>query len=89
MKENDGRVPTGFLPELVFEEAENPVVQVISEETGEILYTVRIQGKRFKAPVYSGGKYTVKYGMGKPDAGEIVGVSVPGSGEEEELKVSF
>ena len=89
MKENDGRVPTGFLPELVFEKTENPVVQVISEVTGEILYTVRIQGKRFKAPVYSGGKHTVKYGASKTDAGEVVGVSVSEKGQSEELKVGF
>ncbi len=89
MKENDGRVPTGFLPELVFEKSENPVVQVISEETGEILYTLRIQGKRFKAPVYSEGKYTVKYGASKTDAGEVVGISPVKVDAMQELDVSF
>ena len=43
-------------------------MQVIHEETKEILYTVRIQGKRFIAPVYAAGLYTVKSGPDKPDA---------------------
>ena len=58
----------GWLPELVFEGAENPVVQVIEDATGDILYTVRVQGARFHPRVYSTGKHTVKIGRDKPDA---------------------
>ena len=44
MDDNDGRKVAGYLPELVFEGGANPVVQVIEEATGEILYTVRARG---------------------------------------------
>ncbi len=64
---NDGRKVAGWLPELVFEGAENPVVQVIEEATGEILYTVRVQGARFQPRVYSTGKHSIKLGTDKPD----------------------
>lgn len=45
---------------------ENPVVQVINESTGEIVYTVRIQGNRFRPKVFKDGTYTVKIGE-QPD----------------------
>jgi hypothetical protein len=71
---NDGRKVAGHLPELVFEGDENPVVQVIEEETGEVLYTVRAHGNRFQPRVYSKGKHTVKIGHGKPDAQTLTGL---------------
>jgi len=64
--DNDGRKPTGWLPQLNFETA-NPVVQVINETTGEILYCLRIQGKSFRPPVFGPGRYTVKAGNNKPE----------------------
>jgi hypothetical protein len=65
--ENDGRTVAGYLPELVFDNAVDPVVQVTDEATGEVLYTIRIQGDRFRPPVYGPGKYTVQAGPDKPD----------------------
>ena len=67
MDENDGRKPVAWLPELVITGAENPVVQVIEEKTGEILYTIRPGSNRFRPRVYARGTYTVKIGRDKPD----------------------
>jgi hypothetical protein len=74
MDANDGRKVAGWLPELVFEGGANPVVQVIEEATGDVLYTVRVQGTRFQPRVYAAGKYTVKVGRGKPDVTELKGL---------------
>ncbi len=63
----DGRTVAGWLPELLFENNVNPVVQIIEDATGEILYTVRAQGGRFHPRVYSMGKHTIKIGPNKPD----------------------
>ncbi|MBW3543051.1 MAG: metallophosphoesterase [Planctomycetes bacterium] len=71
---NDGRKVAGYLPELVFEGDENPVVQVIEEASGEILYTIRAPGGRFQPRVYSKGKHTVKVGHDKPDAQTLAGL---------------
>lgn len=71
---NDGRAVAGYLPELVIEDGSNPVVQVIEEQTGEILYTVRTQGGRFQPRVYSKGKHTVKIGRDKPDGQTLTGL---------------
>jgi hypothetical protein len=67
MSDNDGRKPAAWLPQLVFEEAENPVVQVTEDKTGEVLYCIRIDGRRFQPPVFSQGKFTVKAGRDRPD----------------------
>ncbi len=61
VSENDGREPVASLPAL----AEDGVVQVISETDGEILYTVRAKAG-FRPPVYTKGKYTVKFGADQP-----------------------
>jgi hypothetical protein len=73
MEANDGRKVVGYLPEIVFEEGVNGVVQVVEEKTGEVLYTVRTQGRRFSPRVYAEGKYTVKVGKDKPDAQTLKG----------------
>ncbi len=74
MEANDGRKVVGWLPELVFDGVSNPVVQVVAEGTGEILYTVRVQGGRFQPRVYTTGKFTVKCGREKPDGQTFAGL---------------
>ena len=74
MEDNDGRKVTGHLPELVFENTADPVVQVVRDADSEVLYTVRVQGNRFKPHVYGPGTYTVKVGSNKPDAWSKTGL---------------
>jgi hypothetical protein len=50
------------------------VVQVIEDQTGEVLYTVRAQGGRFQPRVYSPGKHTVKLGRNKPGEQTLAGL---------------
>jgi len=47
------------LPEIQAE-IDDPVVQVIEEPSGEVVYTVRIQGRTFTPRVYRPGAYTVR-----------------------------
>jgi hypothetical protein len=65
--DNDGRRPVAWLPELIIEGTERPVVQVIAEASGEILYTVRVRENRFQPHVYSQGLFTVKVGRDRPE----------------------
>jgi hypothetical protein len=78
MEDNDGRKAVGHLPELIIEGAADPVVQVVREEDGDILYTRRICGNRFRPPVYAAGTYTVKVGRDRPDAWKAEGVKAAG-----------
>ncbi len=66
MAENDGRKVVGYLPTLKFS-IENPVVQVIDEATGEILYTERIRGKEYRPRVFGQGSFTIKVGKNMPE----------------------
>jgi len=79
-RDNDGRKPIGHLPEIVVAGSDRPVIQVIEEASGEILYTVRATSNRFKPPVYTDGKHTVKVGKDKADLLTNTGI-VAGDGE--------
>jgi hypothetical protein len=74
MTGNDGRKPVAWLPELHFEGAANPVVQVVDEKTGEPIYTVRVAGTRFQPGVFAPGQYTVKVGRDRPDGSALRGL---------------
>lgn len=65
---NDGRKVASYLPEYVFSDGKDYVVQIVDEADGEILYTIRSQNGRFQPKVYSKGRYTVKIGRDFPDA---------------------
>ena len=71
---NDGRKVAGYLPEYVFADGKDFVVQVVEEASGEVLYTTRSRGGRFQPKVYSKGKHTVKIGRELPDAKTLKGV---------------
>jgi hypothetical protein len=73
---NDGRKPYAQLPPVKLDGMSRPVVQVIAESTGEILYTVRSQTDTFTPRVYAPGKYTVKVGKDKPDTTVVQGLAV-------------
>ncbi len=63
--DNYGRKAVAYLPTLKFETTINPVVQVIDEANGEIVYTLRINGTAYKPKVFKKGTYTIKVGSDK------------------------
>jgi len=67
--ENYGRQPVAYLPRLMVRGTQDPVVQVIDESSGEIIYTLRIAGHEFTPPVSAPGRYRVM--VSDPDAGRI------------------
>jgi hypothetical protein len=85
MEDNDGRTPVGWLPELVVRGSGSPVIQVINQEGGEILYTVRAASNRFRPPVYAEGKYTVKIGKDRPD-GKTLRNLQPGPSDSDQTR---
>ncbi len=83
----------GFLPTLLVTGLEDPVIQVVSELGGEILYTIRIREPSFSPWVTAPGSYTVQVGepgteeeqvfLGlrpEPDPGRTLEVRFGGSG---------
>ena len=57
---DNGYPKDGLVLEEVKSEKPDPVVQVINEASGEIVYTFRIQGNTFTPRVRRPGVYTVK-----------------------------
>jgi hypothetical protein len=70
MTENYGRQPVAYLPQVQVTGTTNPVVQVIDDASGEIVYTLRIRGTSFRPKVFEADTtYTLK--VGQPSAGEM------------------
>ncbi|WP_373495238.1 alkaline phosphatase D family protein [Aquiflexum sp.] len=57
--DNYGRKAVGFLPILDLSGIQNPVVQLINDQSGEIEYSLRVRWKSFRPKVYEKGKYTL------------------------------
>ncbi len=82
MEDNDGRAAAAYLPTLLVPEPGDPVIQVRDEESGEILYTLRIRGGRFRPKVFSKeSRFTVT--ISDPERGRKTVLSSvrPGEGE--------
>ncbi len=60
--DNYGRAARAYLPTLKFVGMTAPVVQVVEEKTGEIVYTVRARGDSFRPKVFAAGMYTIRAG---------------------------
>jgi alkaline phosphatase D len=60
--ENYARKPVAYLPTLRFHGMEDPVVQVVDEADGKIVYTLRIKGTEFRPWVFAPGSYTINAG---------------------------
>jgi len=63
--DNYARKAVAWLGTLNFKNVTNPIVQVINESTGEIVYTLRIKGNTFQPKVFKKGVYTIKVGKDK------------------------
>lgn len=79
--DNDGRQPVAWLPALTVEGAAHPVVEVVSEASGEVLYCLRQRGSTFPLPVFAEGSYRVRVGRNKPDAQTLTGLKAVAQAE--------
>ncbi len=86
--DNYRRKARGYLPTLQIEGQNNPVVQVIHEESQEVIYTIRIKGNTFRPKVFEKGKYTLRVGEGKVIK-TLQGVEVIGKDDEAKIIVNL
>ncbi len=87
--DNYARKARAWLPTVNVRGMVKAVVQVIDEANGEVVYTLRIRGTRFRPKVFHEGKYTIR--VGEPDENRFktfrgVPASVDG---REVMEVSF
>ncbi|MFQ6035234.1 MAG: hypothetical protein ACE5NM_05225 [Sedimentisphaerales bacterium] len=88
--DNYGRKAVAYLPTIKVTGMTNPVVQIIDQTSGEIVYTLRLKGRAFRPKVFKNGRYTIK--VGEPKTGEMKTLnnveSLP-PGKSQILKVGF
>ena len=58
-EDNYGRTPLAYLPRLKIRGAVNPVIQVVDDALGQIVYTLRIRGDSYRPRVFKEGSYSV------------------------------
>ncbi len=87
MSDNDGREPAAYLPELIFKGIGNPVVQIIEESTGDVLYTTRVRGSNYRPKVYAKGKYTIRVGEDLPILKTVQGVQSVAANSKKKLTI--
>lgn len=63
-EDNYAREPIAWLPTLNIEGPDDQVVQIVDEGSGEVIYTLRINGKTFRPRVFQDGLYTIHIGEG-------------------------
>ncbi len=63
-EDNYGRQAFGYLPTVSVAGTDNPIVQVVDEANGKVVYTLRINGHMFRPKVFADSRYTVKVGQG-------------------------
>ena len=86
---NYGRTPAGHLPLLEFSGTTDPVIQVIEDSTGEVVYTFRVQGASFRPQIFdTGSTYTISVQATDGQLRTIESLSVA-SDEQESINVSF
>ena len=59
-EDNYGGRDVAWLPELQVEGLDRPVLEVIDEETNEVVYALRIPGRTYRPRVFRDGLYTVR-----------------------------
>lgn len=67
--DNYARAPWGWLPVVGRNDLPNAVVQVADQSSGEVLYTLRTAGTRFRPHVFTNGTYVVR--LSEPDTGAL------------------
>ena len=79
-----------YLPTIEVTGMNDPVVQVVDEEDGEVVYTLRIRGTSFRPRIFKRGTYTVKVGEQGTDMMKILtGVKPVPAEKGEKVGVSF
>ncbi len=87
-QDNDGRKAVAWLPTLKIQGQTDPVVQVIDESDGRIVYTLRILGSEFRPKVFAKGPYTIIVGEGAARK-TFRGVQSLGADESKTIAVEF
>jgi hypothetical protein len=91
MEDNYGRQPRLWLPQIKTSGLDHPpVIQVIDEETSEIVYTIRAKESSYQPKVFKNGTYTLIIGEpGTRKSKTLTGIAAKWTKEQEEILIDF
>jgi alkaline phosphatase D len=87
--DNYARGASGYLPTVRVIGLREPVIQVVDEATGEIVYTLRLAGATFTPMVFASGPHTVRIGEPGTPRWRTFAHLRPGVSGSDTLEVSF
>jgi alkaline phosphatase D len=91
MEDNFGKKAVAWLPTLIIKSHEKPpVVQVVREDNGEIVYTLRLKTNSFDPKVFRNGLYTLRVGEpGTLKRKELNGIRALAHAGADTLEITF
>ncbi len=87
--DNYGRKAFAYLPTISVEGIDNPVIEVVDEKTGELVYCVRIKGHEFKPKVFTQSSYKIILKDTERDIDKVFEGVMPMKNSDEKLTVRF
>jgi hypothetical protein len=87
--DNHGPAPVGWLPTIRLAGADDFVVQVASEATGEIEYAIRAPGDTFRPMAFGPGPYSVSFGEPATSRFRTVGGLSPRADQDQVIEVEW
>ena len=88
-QDNYARKAVAYLPELKVVGLTDPVVQVIEESTGELVYALRTKGTSFRPKVFAEGRYTIQIGDQPDRMKKLAGIQAAKESTPKPLTVTF
>ncbi|HUG67395.1 MAG TPA: alkaline phosphatase D family protein [Pirellulaceae bacterium] len=89
-EDNYARKAFGYLPTIEVSDSVNPIVQVIEEATGAVVYTLRIKGSKFTPKVFAAGNFTVKVSDGSQEGTKtLTGLSIDPEADHKTVHVQL
>ncbi len=88
--DNYGRNAEAFLPELKFQGIKDPVIKITDQESGELVYSIRVADDSFKPKVFKQGVYQVY--VVHPETGEtkiLSDINTLSEGENKTMTITF
>ncbi|MCF6268963.1 MAG: alkaline phosphatase D family protein [Melioribacteraceae bacterium] len=87
--DNYGRKAFAHLPTISVPGFENPVVEIVDEKTGELVYCVRIKGNEFSPKVFKQSSYKIIVKDTERELVEVIKGILPTQNPDEKLIVKF
>jgi hypothetical protein len=90
VEDNYRREPSAYLPKLEFKGISDPVIQILEERTGEIIYTLRAKGPSFQPGVFAPGSYEIRIGEpGTEQMKSLPNLRATSLGDAETIVIEF